>query len=74
MLLHHAGFFFNTDMIAGMKIISWNVNGIRAVLKKDFLTWVDDVKADVICLQETKADERITIRDATKIETTRRNE
>lgn len=40
-----------------MKIISWNVNGIRAVLKKGFLEWVDEVKADIICLQETKADE-----------------
>lgn len=39
-----------------MKIISWNVNGIRAVQKKGFLEWVDEVKADVICLQETKAD------------------
>lgn len=40
-----------------MKIISWNVNGIRAVLKKGFLDWVHDSGADVICLQETKASE-----------------
>ena len=40
-----------------MKLISWNVNGIRAVMKKGFLDWVDEVKADIICLQETKADE-----------------
>ena len=39
-----------------MKIISWNVNGIRAVQKKGFLDWVAESKADVICLQETKAD------------------
>ena len=36
-----------------MKIISWNVNGIRAVQKKGFLEWVDEVKADVICVEET---------------------
>lgn len=37
------------------KIISWNVNGIRAVLKKGFLEWVDQEKPDILCLQETKA-------------------
>ena len=38
-----------------MKLISWNVNGVRAVLKKGFLEWMQAAKADVICLQETKA-------------------
>ena len=38
-----------------MKLISWNVNGIRAVLKKDFDQKIIDMDADVICLQETKA-------------------
>jgi exodeoxyribonuclease-3 len=38
-----------------MKLISWNVNGVRAVLKKGFLDWMEAAKADVICLQETKA-------------------
>jgi len=37
-----------------MKIISWNVNGLRAVLKKNFLDFVKTSKADIICLQETK--------------------
>lgn len=36
-------------------IISYNVNGIRAALKKDFLTWLQGESPDVICLQETKA-------------------
>ncbi len=36
-------------------IISWNVNGIRAVEKKDFLRWLQSSNADVVCLQETKA-------------------
>lgn len=38
-----------------MKIYSWNVNGIRAILKKGFLPWFEKTNADVICLQETKA-------------------
>ncbi len=37
------------------KIISWNVNGIRAVAKKGFLEWMDQAKPDILCLQETKA-------------------
>ncbi|MFD0761585.1 exodeoxyribonuclease III [Lutibacter aestuarii] len=38
-----------------MKIISYNVNGIRAALKKGFLDWLQSAKPDVICIQETKA-------------------
>lgn len=38
-----------------MKIISWNVNGIRAVYKKNFLKWLEKTSADIICLQEIKA-------------------
>jgi exodeoxyribonuclease III len=38
-----------------MKIISFNVNGIRAIVKKDFVADMKQVNADVICLQETKA-------------------
>ncbi len=37
-----------------MKIITWNVNGIRAVMKKQFMTWLQKEKPDVLCLQETK--------------------
>lgn len=38
-----------------MKIISYNVNGIRAALKKGFLEWLQVANPDVICIQETKA-------------------
>ena len=38
-----------------MRIISYNVNGIRAALKKGFLDWLKTNPADVICVQETKA-------------------
>jgi exodeoxyribonuclease III len=38
-----------------MKITTWNVNGIRAVLQKGALNWVNQVQPDVLCLQEVKA-------------------
>ncbi len=37
-----------------MKLISWNVNGLRACLGKGFLDAVDKLDADILCLQETK--------------------
>ncbi len=37
-----------------IKIVSWNVNGLRAILKKDFEAWMNKSDADIICLQETK--------------------
>lgn len=40
-----------------MKIVSWNVNGIRAVHKKGFFDWVRATSPDIIGIQETKADE-----------------
>ncbi|MDG1393619.1 MAG: exodeoxyribonuclease III [Flavobacteriaceae bacterium] len=40
-----------------MKIISYNVNGIRAALKKGFIDWLKNADPDVICLQEIKAQE-----------------
>ncbi len=38
-----------------MRIISYNLNGIRAAIKKGFLDWLKTDPADVICIQETKA-------------------
>ncbi|GER58882.1 exodeoxyribonuclease III [Patiriisocius marinus] len=40
-----------------MKILSYNVNGIRAAMRKDMLQWLQTTKADVVCIQETKANE-----------------
>jgi len=37
-----------------MKLVSWNVNGLRAVLRKNFLDYLEAEKPDVLCLQETK--------------------
>ncbi|MCB0395734.1 MAG: exodeoxyribonuclease III [Flavobacteriales bacterium] len=38
-----------------MNIVSWNVNGIRAVMKKDFAQQLDELNADMLLIQETKA-------------------
>ena len=40
-----------------MKLISWNVNGLRAVLKKGFQDFFEDIDADIFCVQETKMQE-----------------
>jgi exodeoxyribonuclease-3 len=40
-----------------MKLQCWNVNGIRAVHKKGFLSWFEGQSPDILCLQETKAKE-----------------
>jgi len=40
--------------ILKMKFISWNVNGIRACLKKGFMDYFDEMDADFFCIQETK--------------------
>lgn len=39
------------------KFISWNVNGIRAVMNKDFMTSFNTLDADIFCVQETKVQE-----------------
>ena len=40
-----------------MKLISWNVNGIRACVGKNFMEFFNEVDADIFCLQETKLQE-----------------
>ncbi len=40
-----------------MKIVSWNVNGVRAIVKKNFFESLEEMDADIVCLQETKAQE-----------------
>ena len=40
-----------------LKLISWNVNGLRACVRKGFLDYFNEVNADVVCLQETKLQE-----------------
>lgn len=40
-----------------MKILSYNVNGIRAAMRKEMLSWLTQTGADVVCIQETKANQ-----------------
>lgn len=40
-----------------MRLVSWNVNGIRAVVKKNFFEYLEATSPDILCLQETKAHE-----------------
>lgn len=42
-------------MSDSIEIISWNVNGIRAVANKEALKWIDERQSDILCLQEIKA-------------------
>ena len=42
-------------MSDSIEIISWNVNGIRAVGTKEALKWIDERQTDILCLQEIKA-------------------
>jgi len=37
-----------------MKIISWNVNGLKSIYRRNFLRWLEDSRADIVCLQEIK--------------------
>jgi exodeoxyribonuclease-3 len=51
-----------------MKIVSWNINGIRAIYKKNFLDWFKNENADVVCVQETKAEETQFPKDVKEVE------
>lgn len=66
-LLHNIWYFVLNTYICSMsnnllRIISWNVNGIRAIWKKGFPEWLAKENPDILCLQETKAQpEQLTI-------------
>jgi exodeoxyribonuclease-3 len=40
-----------------LKLICWNVNGLRSILRKGFMAWFKGEGADIVCIQETKASE-----------------
>ena len=46
-----------------LTLISWNVNGIRAVLKKGILDFIKTYDPDILCLQDTKAEQGQAIID-----------
>jgi len=58
---------YSTLSFCQMKIISWNVNGLRAVHRKGFLEWLEESRGDVVCLQETKAQRKQLTPDLTKL-------
>jgi len=49
------GFGLETTYSEAVKLISWNVNGLRAVLRKNFIEYLGHERPDVLCVQETKA-------------------
>lgn len=51
-----------------MRLVSWNVNGIRAVMKKEFPQSLETLACDVLCLQETKAQCEQVVEALTDIE------
>ncbi|GAA3959484.1 exodeoxyribonuclease III [Allohahella marinimesophila] len=51
-----------------MRLISWNVNGIRAVMKKNFEQQLVDMAPDILCLQETKAQDEQVVEALSTIE------
>lgn len=56
-------FSFYTDSTMPITIISWNVNGLRAALKKGFPEFVTKHNPDILCLQETKAEKGQAVLD-----------
>lgn len=51
-----------------MKIISWNINGIRSITQKDFFDDISSLDPDLLCLQETKAQEGEVVEALLKME------
>ena len=48
-------YFFKANAMLTLRLLSWNVNGLRAIYKKGFVDWLKNDIHDVLCLQETKA-------------------
>jgi exodeoxyribonuclease-3 len=49
-------FYAAFGSLGGMKLVSWNVNGLRSVLRKKFLEFLEKEQPDILCLQETRAE------------------
>ena len=43
--------------MSGLTLMSWNINGARAIYKKGFNDWLDSAQPDILCLQETRAEQ-----------------
>ena len=55
--LFNLSYYFYNYKCESMKIVSWNVNGIRAIARKNFFSDIELMAPDILCLQETKAQE-----------------
>lgn len=53
-----------------MQITSWNVNGLRAIVKKDFTKIIEQLNPDILCLQETKAQKEDVFKALKELENT----
>lgn len=53
--------------MAELNLVSWNVNGIRAVIKKDFIESIKSLNPDILCIQETKAQKEQVDHDIGKL-------
>lgn len=51
-----------------MRIYSWNINGLRAIAKKNFFEWINEENPDILCVQETKIQEHQLVDELTNIE------
>lgn len=56
-----------------MRIVSWNINGLRAIMKKGFADFVGEVQPDVLCLQETKVAQENLPKELNKIKDYQQN-
>ena len=54
--------------MSAMRLLSWNVNGIRAIEKKGFVDWLRAEKPEILCIQETKAHEAQLSKELREIE------
>ena len=55
-------------VMSGLKIISWNINGLRAIAKKNFTEWLAEESPDIVCVQEIKAMPEQVPENITKLE------
>lgn len=58
---------YGVNWMSEMRLLSWNVNGLRSVYKKGFTAWILQERPDILCVQETKSQEGQLSRDLLEI-------
>jgi exodeoxyribonuclease-3 len=46
-----------------INIYTWNINGLRSGLKKGFISWIEELKPDILCLQEIRTDDKNILKE-----------